>query len=201
MEKMGVEVITGTDRNKGDGKVLSQLVFYCDEHYIDEQLGEESLSAYGLQSAIQGNQSRNSRKNLEAETKAETQRSMLFTGLLTMTCSMLSHTTWDSLPRVGTTPNELGPSTSITNQENALQVNLREAFSLLRFFLDNSNFHQVDNKTKQMTTTITTTKESKQMTTTTTKQNNGNSTTTKNKNQPRLHSPFRKTRLVCKCLN
>jgi hypothetical protein len=52
---------------------------------------------------------------------------MLLTGLF----NLLSYTSQDYLPRVGTIPSELGPLTSIINQENALQTFLQAVRTLL----------------------------------------------------------------------
>ena len=47
--------------------------------------------------------------------------------------SLLSYRTQDHQVRDGTTHNGLGPPPLITNKENALQLDLMEAFSQLRF--------------------------------------------------------------------
>lgn len=85
-------------------------------------------------------------QDLDAETEAEGWR-MLFIGLL----SLLSQSPQDHLPRNGTAYSRLGPSPSITNQENApqgcLQDDLMGTFFQLSFlFSDDSNLCQLDKK-------------------------------------------------------
>ena len=48
---------------------------------------------------------------------------------------LLPYRTQDNQPRDGTTHNGLGPPQSITNEENTLQLYPTEAFSHLRFLL------------------------------------------------------------------
>ena len=48
---------------------------------------------------------------------------------------LLSHKTQDHQPRDGSTHNGLGPSLLITNEENALQLDLMEPFPQLRLVL------------------------------------------------------------------
>jgi hypothetical protein len=48
---------------------------------------------------------------------------------------LLSHKTQDHQPRDGSTYNGLGPSLLITNEENALQLDLMEPFPQLRLVL------------------------------------------------------------------
>jgi hypothetical protein len=50
--------------------------------------------------------------------------------------SLLSYRTQDHQPCSGHTHNGLGPSTSISNEENALQPDLMEGFCQLRFHVD-----------------------------------------------------------------
>jgi hypothetical protein len=97
-----------------------------------KQVGEERVySAYTstLLLIIEGSQDRNSEQETGARRSwYKSHGGLLLTGLL----SLLSYRTQDHQPRDDTTHNRLGSPPLIINGENALQLDLMEAFSQLR---------------------------------------------------------------------
>ena len=85
--------------------------------------------SHGMKSGQELKQGRNLKAGADAEAMERAAYWLASTGLL----SLLSYRTQDHQPRDGTTHNGLGPLTSVTNEEDALWLNLMETFSQLRF--------------------------------------------------------------------